>query len=147
MNHTIVCHNPQQAHQVLTQSLWPWVKSMTMAGHKLVIRGEEAEDAKSIQQRRYLHGVIFKEMAEQIRPTGQSFALKVWKEHCREKFLGSRWVMVMDPTTGKKKRRKERVSTEDLGVKAYSRYIEQCTAYAATEFGVEFSVSSWEDYQ
>ena len=146
MNHMIVCHNPQQAHQVLTQSLWPWVKEMTMAGHKLVIRGEEAEDAKSIQQRRYLHGVIFKEMAEQIRANGQSFALKVWKEHCREKFLGSRWVMNMDPITGKKRRRKERVSTEDLGIKAYSAYIEQCTAYGI-ELGVEFSVRRWEEYQ
>jgi hypothetical protein len=147
VNHLIVMHNPVQGHQVMRDSLWPWAKAMLTAGHKLVIRGEEAEDAKSIQQRKYLHGVIFTEMAEQIRPNGQSFQMKVWKEHCREKFLGSRWVVRVDPLTGKKRRRKERVSSEDLGIRAYGAYIEQCTAYAVTEFGCEFSVKRWEDYQ
>lgn len=147
MNHTIVMHEPVQGHKVLVESLWPWAKSMLMAGHRLVIKGEELEDAKSIQQRKYLHGVVFAEMAQQIRVNGQSFAMKVWKEHCREKFLGSRWVVNVDPLTGKKRRRKERVSTEDLGIRAYSTYIDQVTAYAVTEFGVEFSVRRWEDYQ
>ena len=147
MNHTIVMHNPQQGHQVMRESLWPWAKAMLQAGHRLVIKGEELEDSKSIQQRKYLHGVIFTEMAEQIRVNGQSFAMKVWKEYCRERFLGSRWVVSIDPMTGKKKRRKERVSSEDLGIRKYSAYIEQCTAYAVTEHGVEFSVKRWEDYQ
>lgn len=146
MNHVIVMHNPVQGHKVMRDSLWPWAKAMLSAGHKLVIKGEEAEDAKSIQQRKYLHGVIFTEMAEQIRPNGQSFPMKVWKEHCREKFLGSTWTVSVDPITGKKVRRKSRVSTEDLGIKAYSTYIEQCTAYAS-EMGCEFSVTTWQEYQ
>jgi hypothetical protein len=146
MNHMIVMHNPVQGHQVMRESLWPWAKSMLMAGHRLVIKGEEMEDAKSIQQRKYLHGVIFKEMAEQIHANGQTFAMKVWKEHCRDKFLGSRWVVNVDPMTGKKRRRKERVSSEDLGIRAYSAYIEQCTAYGV-ELGAEFSVKTWGEYQ
>lgn len=146
MNHTVVMHNAEQGHEVLSKSLWPWAKSMLLAGHKLVIKAQELEDAKSIQQRKYLHGVIFTEMAEQIRVNGQTFAMKVWKEHCRDKFLGSTWVMNLDPMTGKKRRRKVRVSTEDLGIRAYSVYIEQCTAYGA-DLGASFSSQRWEEYQ
>jgi hypothetical protein len=55
-------------------------------------------------------------------------------------------VVNVDPMTGKKRRRKERVSSEDLGIRAYSAYIEQCTAYGA-ELGAEFSVKTWGEYQ
>ena len=37
MKHTVICHDVQQAHKVLTESMMPWVKSMTMAGHKLQV--------------------------------------------------------------------------------------------------------------
>ena len=46
--------------------------------------------------------------------------------------------------TGKKVRRRVRVSTEDLGVKGYSEYIERVTAFAAVELGVEFQ-EEWVD--
>lgn len=146
MSHVIILRDLEQGHQVLSQSFWPWAKQQLAEGRRLVVKGEELEDAKSIQQRRYLHGVIFTEMAEQLRPNGQSFAMKVWKEHCREKFLGSKWVMELDPIAGKKRRRKVRVSSEDLGIKAYSNYIEQCTAYGI-ELGAGFSVKTWQEYQ
>lgn len=146
MNHIVVMHDPAQGHDVMSKSFWPWAKQMLLAGHKLVVKGEELEDAKSIQQRKYLHGVIFKEMAEQIRVEGKTFAAKVWKEHCREKFLGARWVSHLDPITGKKRRRKDRVSSEGLGIRSYSAYIEQCTAYGI-ELGASFSVHAWEEYR
>ena len=37
-----------------------------------------------------------------------------------------------------------RQSTEDLGVKAYSEYIDKVIAHAATEFGVEFDLDEQE---
>ena len=43
-------------------------------------------------------------------------------------------------------RRRQRVSTEDLGIKGYSEYIERVTAHAATELGVEFT-EEWVDPQ
>jgi hypothetical protein len=55
-------------------------------------------------------------------------------------------VVIKDPMTGKRKRRKVRISTEDLGVKAYSKLIDQVTAFACTELGVLFSVPNWESY-
>ncbi len=147
MNHTIVMHNPVQGHQVLTASFWPWAKAMLIAGHKIVVKGEEAEDAKSDKQRRYYHGVVLTEIARHANANGQKFPMAVWKEHFRETLLGHKWVTNIDPTTGKKKRRKVRISTEDLGVRKYSELIEQVTAFAVTDLGLTFSVARWEDME
>lgn len=147
MNHMIVCHNPQQAHQVLNASFWPWLKAMTMAGHKIVVRGEEYENELSDKQRGYLHGVVLKQIAQQARDLdGKQYAPKVWKEHFRNTLLGSKKKTVLNPITGKKSRRLVRVSTEDLGVKAYAKYIDQVTAIAANDLGVTITLR-FEDYQ
>ena len=44
-----------------------------------------------------------------------------------------------NPLTGKKVRRRERVSTEDLGVRRMAAYIDEVIAFAATELGVVVS--------
>ena len=49
-----------------------------------------------------------------------------------------------NPMTGKRVRRRERISSEDLGVRAYNALIERVTAFAVTELGVEFP-SEWRD--
>ncbi|GER21276.1 recombination protein NinB [Variovorax boronicumulans] len=146
MQHMIVCHDPQQAHKVLTGSFWPWLKSMTMAGHKIVVRGEEYENELSDKQRGYLHGVVLTQIAQQAAPNGQRFPMAVWKEHFRATLLGSKKKTVVNPITGKKSRRLVRVSTEDLGVKAYAKYIDQVTAVAATDLGVTITLR-FEDYE
>ncbi len=140
MNHMIVCHNPQQAHQVLIASFWPWLKAMTAAGNKIVVRGEEYENELSDKQRGYLHGVVLTQIAQQAAPNGQRFPMAVWKEHFRSTLLGSKKKTVVNPITGKKSRRLVRVSTEDLGVKAYAKYIDQVTAIAATDLGVTITL-------
>ncbi|OUM00565.1 recombination protein NinB [Variovorax sp. JS1663] len=147
MTHTFVLHDVDQGHKVVASSLWPWAKEQLQLGRKLVLKADELEDDKSDRQRRYYHGVVLAEIAEQARANGQKFPLKVWKEHFRETYLGSRWETRTDPMTGNKKRRKVRISTEDLGVKKYSELIEKVTAFAVTELGVRFSVSRWQDYQ
>lgn len=146
MNHMIVCHNPQQAHQVLTASFWPWLKAMTLAGHKIVVRGEEYENELSDKQRGYLHGVVLTQIAQQAAPNGQRFPMAVWKEHFRSTLLGSKKKTVLNPITGKKSRRLVRVSTEDLGVRAYAKYIDQVTAIAATDLGVTITLR-FDDYE
>ena len=54
-----------------------------------------------------------------------------------------------NPMTGKKVRRRVRVSTEDLGVKGYSQLIDRVSAFAATELGVTFPATfqQWEGVQ
>jgi hypothetical protein len=90
-----------------------------------------------------------KTIAAQARPNDQQFPLKVWKEHFREEFLGYKTVTTRNPLTGKKLRRRQRVSSEDLGVKGYSQLIDRVSAFAATELSVTFPASfeQWERMQ
>ncbi|MDP3351833.1 MAG: hypothetical protein Q8S92_22845 [Hydrogenophaga sp.] len=130
--------NPVQAHAALNKVAWPWIKAMTGAGHKLVLEVRLAEDVKTDKQRRYLHGFVFKTIAEQAVVHGEKYPLKVWKEWYRGEFLGFKTVTYRNPITGKKSRRRERQSTEQLGVKGYRDYIERVLAHATTELGVDF---------
>ena len=52
----------------------------------------------------------------------------------------------MNPITGKKSRRRQRLSTEDLGIRAYSKLIDRVQAFAVTELKVTFPATydQWE---
>ena len=132
------CWDPVQAHAAITKSLWPWVKSQNMAGNRVTLEARLTEDAKTDQQRKYYHGVVLQQIADQAVVNGEKFPLPVWKEHFRKEYLGFKTVTYINPMNGKKSRRRLRLSTEDLGVKAYNVLIERVTAFAATELGVVF---------
>jgi len=139
--------DPQQAGVSLNSIVVPWCKSMMLAGHRLAVEIRLAEDAKTDQQRKYYHGVILKEIAQQAMANGQKFPMAVWKEHFRSEYLGFKTVSFINPLTGRKSRRRVRNSTETLGVRGYNQLIERVTAFAVTELGVEFSCPRWEQYQ
>lgn len=138
---------PDQGRQVMSRTVLPFIGKLIEAGKRVVVTATEEEDAKSVKQRNYYHKCVLVEIAEKAIVNGEKFDMKVWKEYCRERFLGARWVILTDPMTGKKKRRKVRISTEDLGVKAYSKLIDEVSAFAAVELGVTFSVANWQSYQ
>lgn len=135
----ILCFEPVQSNVAINKMLWPWVKSMTMAGNRVTVECRLTEDAKTDQQRAFYHGVILTQIAQQARPNGAKFPLAVWKEHFRKEFLGFKSVSYIDPMTGVKSRRRVRKSTEGLGVKAYAVLIERVTAFACVELGVKFA--------
>ena len=141
--------NEQQARASFLQRVAPWCIEQWRAGHRLEVEVRMHEDAKTDRQRRYYHGVVLKSIAQQARPNGQQYPLAVWKEHFRAEYLGHKTVTTKNPLTGKKVRRRVRVSTEDLGVKGYSQLIDRVSAFAATELGVEFpaSFAQWEQMQ
>jgi NinB protein len=130
--------NPTEAHKVYAGPLREMIKALCVAGHALVVEVRTAEDVKTDKQRRYLHGYVLLTIAREAVVNGQRFDMRTWKEHLRATFLGWKTVTYKNPITGKKVRRRERVSTESLGVKGYSEYIERVTAHAATELGVTF---------
>lgn len=145
--HTVFT-DPDQAKAALLGQIGPFCREQWARGvQRLAVVIQPEEDSKSIQQRRYLHGVIYKEISEQATIAGQKYDMKVWKSYLQERFIGHRWEVIKDPMTGKKKRRKVRVRSEDLGVKAYSKLIEEVTAFAVTDLGVVFSASNWESYR
>lgn len=142
---------PDQDHARASflQRIAPWCMQQFQAGHRLEVEVRLHEDAKTDRQRKYYHGVVLKNIAAQARPQGAQFPLQVWKEHFRAEYLGHKTVTSRNPLTGKKVRRRERVSTEDLGVKGYSQLIDRVSAFAATELGVTFPASfeQWERMQ
>lgn len=137
----------QDAIRPLMTEVYHYAQMLARDGKQVHVVVKEFESDKSIQQRGYYHGVVLTEIAEQVRVNGERYVMKVWKEYFRTMFLGEKWELITVPGQKRKKRRKVRVSSEDLGVRGYSRLIEQVTAYAATEWGVRFSLPRWEDYK
>jgi hypothetical protein len=138
----------EQAKAAFLGLVGPYCRRMWQEGHsRLSVVIQPEEDAKSIQQRRYYHRYVLVEIAEQARVNGEKFAMPVWKDYFREKYVGYRWVVMKDPLTGKKLRRKVRISSEELGIRAYSKLIDQVSAFAATDLGVVFTVANWESYR
>jgi hypothetical protein len=82
--------------------------------------------------------VVLTEIAQGIVVEGVRHPMHVWKEFLRDKFLGFKVVTAINPLTGRKSRRRVRISTEDLGVRGMANYIDQCCAFAA-EYGVTVS--------
>lgn len=138
--------NPVQGRASCTGSFLPWVGQQLAAGRALVVEAKLWEDAKTDRQRRFYHGVVLMAIAQQAAPQGQRFGLQTWKEHFRSEFLGFKTITAVNPITGRKSRRRQRISTEDLGVKAYSKLIERVMAFASTELHVTFPASfdQWE---
>jgi hypothetical protein len=123
-------------------------------GRLRVVLGFERED-KSSKQRRFLHGVVFPQIAEQVTlPDGTRYAAPVWKEFFRSRFLPDVWVsrkaIRWDPklcALVQAKRatpQRVRISTEDLSVKQYSQHIDRVIDTAVTEYGVTFDFDAAE---
>lgn len=131
--------NAEQARIALAKGALPWIGEQLAQGRELVGEFRLLEDEITQRQRAYYHAVVLEEIAAFARPNGQQFPVKVWKEHLRATFLGFRVVTSINPITGRKVRRRVRVSTEDLGIAGYAKFIDQVIAFAATELGVQVS--------
>ena len=132
-------HNPEQARAALTKGMLPWLGQQLEQGHALVLEARLLDDDITDKQRAYLHGVVLAEIAQQAVVDGRRWPMAVWKEHFRREFLGHRVVTVTNPMTGRKSRRRERISTEDLGVRRMAEYIDRVIAHAAKVLGVAVS--------
>lgn len=117
-------------------------------GRLRVVLGFDRDD-KSAKQRRFLHGVVFPQIAEQVvMPDGTRYAAPIWKEFFRARFLGDKFVSRKAMRWDKKlcalvqaKRatpHRDRISTEDLSVKQYSQHIDRVIDAATLEHGVVF---------
>lgn len=144
----VIATDREQFKDLLRRCIGPYCVEKWASGvARLAVTVEPEEDSKTKKQRAYYHRVVLTEIAEQARTIdGRKHDMKVWKEWLREKYVGYRWVVLVNPITGKKYRRKVRISTEEFGIKRYSRLIEEVTAFAVTDLGVIFSVTNWESY-
>lgn len=129
---------------------WQHAEAMVLGGERVEVRVGPALEAIGVQQRKFLHGPVLGQIAEQVRvgDEGVRFVVEVWKEHFRTLFLGWNWEMrrslVRDPRTGAirpaKKATPHRVpvSSETLGVRKYSEWTNQIIDHAVAELGVVF---------
>lgn len=138
----------EAAHRAAMES-YAQAQTLIGMGRRVKFTVEEAEDELTIRQRGFLHKAVFPQIEEQYRhPDGTRTEWRAWKEYFRARFLGDTWVLKRVPRWDEKlgrmvlpKRKtphRVRVSTEDLGVKKYSQYIDTVIDTATVELGVQF---------
>jgi hypothetical protein len=140
--------DPQQAHSILSTLFREDVKAQTMAGHRLLLTLQEAQDDRTIKQNRFLWGFVYKIISEQAQVEGIGATAEGWHHYYKRMFLGYRIAKTRLP--GKKRPSITRTlrSTKDLKVKPMSIYLDKVMAHAATTFSVAFPAGiSWENYR
>ena len=85
MKKTLILREPKQAHKVLTEVLWPLVKSWLICGGGALVLTVKPE-TRSLEQNRLLHAAIA-DIAEQVEWMGQKFTVEVWKRLCVASWL------------------------------------------------------------
>jgi hypothetical protein len=73
---SITCWNPQQAHVAMTQQVWPLLKSMLLAGHKMVM--EIKPETRSLAQNSRLWAMLT-EISQQVNWYGKKLTPEDWK--------------------------------------------------------------------
>jgi len=99
-----------------------------------------ALDTIGARQRGFLHGAVLPQIAEQVYlgDKRERFTAEVWKEFMRRRFIPDKWVMRKLPGAKRATPHRERVSSEQLGVKGYSEFIDKIIDTAIVEYGVVF---------
>lgn len=77
MRQSVTLFNPQQAHQVIAATVWPSVKALLMAGHRLVL--EVRPETRSLAQNARLWAILG-EISDQVDWYGQRLTPEEWKD-------------------------------------------------------------------
>lgn len=133
-----VARTREQAHAVITQG-YSVARALLADGKRVKIVVSEDDDI-TIRQRNFLHGAVFPQISHQVVVNGQRYTQDIWKEFFRKEFLGDRWEVYAMPGAKRATPHRVRNSSEDLGVRKYSEYIDRVIAHAATEWGVVFDL-------
>jgi len=131
----------------------PFVRAMNHAaamldsGENVLLSVGPALEPIGVKQRKFLHGAVLKQISEQVSLGGKRYTIDLWKEHYRRRFLGDggfRWVSMQLPGAKKATPRRIAISTEELGVRAYSKFTNEVIDDAISELNVEFVFTSEE---
>ncbi|MEO6710805.1 MAG: hypothetical protein ABI054_06075 [Planctomycetota bacterium] len=151
-----IAQTREEAHAA-TLRAYSHAKAMLDNGEMVLITCGPSVLPVSVQQRRFLHGVVLKQISEGARVDGQRYTIDVWKEHYRTRFVGDggfRWESTRVPkwdaqagTYVVPKRatpRRVRISTEELGVRDYAKWTNEIIDHAVLELSVEFHFTNEE---
>ena len=145
-NLTITCLNPQQAHAAMTGQVWPVLKNMLIAGHRMEIEVRLKEDDRTLQQNRFYWGPCLREISQQARIGGERYTAEAWHELFKRQFLG--YEIKKSTVAGSKRKKVTRTlkGTKGLKVRPMSVFLDKVQAFAAGELGVHFSVLNWREF-
>lgn len=131
--------NAQQGHQALL-GLWPHIKSMLMAGHRLSV--EVKEMTRSVEQNAKLHATL-SDIAKQIEWAGKHRDVDTWKRLLTAAWLRARGesVEILPAVDGHGVDVVFR-RTSNLTVRECAELLEFVQAWAA-EQGVRLSAPEW----
>lgn len=140
-------HNAEQGRAVVAQRLLPWIGEQIAMGREVEVIARELEDSRSHKQNAFLWGYVLKTISQQAVIGGIGSDEEGWHYYFKRRLLGYRVLKTRVPGSKRPSIRRELRSTKDLKVKAMSDYLDKVMATAATEFGVTFKMTRWEDYQ
>ena len=139
---------PDQAKASIQHRLAPFCRSMWEQGiERLTVTVEPEDDAKTVQQGRFVWGVVYSEIAHQAKVGGVRYTSDAWHEFFKREYLPRRKTKTL--VAGRKRPviSTSLGTTKGLKIKPMSKYIEQVIAYAVTELGVQFSSTDWTQYR
>lgn len=73
---TVPMHEPVQAHKALTNTVWPQLKAMLIAGHRMLV--EVKPETRSLAQNRRLWSMLT-DISEQVEWYGRRLTPEDWK--------------------------------------------------------------------
>ena len=103
-------------------------RAMAQAGKPLAVEIKPEKSKRSLDQNR-LYWALLHQVEDQAWVEGRQYSSKVWHECAKRRFLG----LVDLPGGGHMA-----ISTATLSTKEFSEYVEEVSAWATTELGVQF---------
>lgn len=129
--HRVVLHDPEQGHEVIAKSLWPWAKQQLARGRELVVTACEMKDDLTERQRRYYWAVVLQEIADGVIVGGARYSKDAWHEYGKREFLPRKTKKVKVAGRARPVVSTVIASTNDLSVRRMGEYLERWMAFAA----------------
>jgi len=133
----ITVWEPVQAHREMLTVIWPTLKSMLMAGHRMTI--EIKQSKRSVEQNAMFHSLISK-ISKQMKAAGSTWTADDWK-----RLLIDQWAHDTDRKIGKVCPSLDGERIVQLGLQSYefttsesSDFIEFLLAWSAQK-GIDVS--------
>lgn len=145
--HTVFI-DPEQAKLAIAKQIGPYCRAQWQNGHgRLAVTIQPEEDAKTVQQGKFLWGVVYMAISEQARIDGQRYTVDAWHELFKRQMLPR--VSKRSYVAGKKRPVITTTigTTKGLSVKKMSAFIEKVIAFGTVDLGVQFPETRWENHR
>lgn len=143
----LILIEPVQAHRAISALFANDIKAQTLAGKRLKLTLQVAEDERSLKQNKFYWGPCLKDISEQAQIGGQRYSKDAWHELFKRQFLPRKVKKCHVAGRGKAVVSVSLGSTTDLSVRRMTDYLDKVQAFAATDLGVAFTVANWESYE